>query len=166
MSRTKKKVVRSEEAAYEQQKWNIYSMMLLLAFVSLVVGIIFLCLELSAYEWDYTASKAPIAAQLQPQQRRSTVIWWSAAAGIALLLGFYLLQPAAETPFAKNFAVRNNPEWSTRPLQNSATANGPFGHIRCHQETSGARTPWDRLRHRKLEACRQQHRHEWSSRAL
>lgn len=65
-----------------------------------------------------------IAAQLQPQQRRSTVIWWSAAAGIALLLGFYLLQPAAETPFAKNFAVRNNPEWSTRPLMDSGSANG------------------------------------------
>jgi hypothetical protein len=68
-----------------------------------------------------------IAAQLQPQQRRSTVIWWSAAAGIALSIGFYLLQPTTETPMAKNFAVRNWHEMSPKPLMDSGSANGTVG---------------------------------------
>lgn len=65
-----------------------------------------------------------IAAQLQPQQRRVGLIWWSAAAGIALLIGFALFQPAAETPFAKNFALLKLPDTSSMLTMDTASGKG------------------------------------------
>lgn len=53
MARSKRPVV--EEVEYEKQPWNIYSMMLLLALLAIIIGCIFLILELKAYDWQLDA---------------------------------------------------------------------------------------------------------------
>jgi hypothetical protein len=53
MARSKRQVV--EEVEYEKQPWNIYSMMLLLSMVAIIIGCIFLTLELKAYDWKLDA---------------------------------------------------------------------------------------------------------------
>lgn len=53
MARSKRSAV--EEVEYEKQPWNIYSMMLLLALLAIIIGCIFLILELKAYDWQLDA---------------------------------------------------------------------------------------------------------------
>lgn len=54
-----------------------------------------------------------ISAQLQPAWRRTAIVWWSAAAGIALLIGIGLLLPNASEP-ARAFNAATWPHrWGT-----------------------------------------------------
>jgi hypothetical protein len=53
MARSKRPA--AEEVEYEKQPWNIYSMMLLLALLAIIIGCIFLTLELKAYDWQLDA---------------------------------------------------------------------------------------------------------------
>lgn len=73
MARSKTRTV-DDDVEYEKQTWNIYSMMLLLALLAIIIGCVFLILELKAYDWDYaakgTALHAPpagLAAPVDPQ---------------------------------------------------------------------------------------------------
>jgi hypothetical protein len=53
MARSKRPAV--EDIEYEKQPWNVYSMMLLLALIAIIIGCIFLTLELKAYDWKLDA---------------------------------------------------------------------------------------------------------------
>jgi hypothetical protein len=61
MARSKAKASRQVEAdiEYEKQSFNVYSMMLLLALLAIIIGCIFLTLELKAYDWDFGAKNIP-----------------------------------------------------------------------------------------------------------
>ncbi|MEX2186084.1 MAG: hypothetical protein WD875_04785 [Pirellulales bacterium] len=55
MARSKASRTVEEEIEYDKQTWNVYSMMLLLALLAIVIGCIFLVLELKAYDWKLDA---------------------------------------------------------------------------------------------------------------
>lgn len=67
MARSKVKASRpvEEEVEYEKQSFNIYSMMLLLALLAVIIGCIFLTLELKAYDWDFGAKTIPKVSAVQ-----------------------------------------------------------------------------------------------------
>ena len=67
MARSKAKVTRQveEEVEYDKQSFNIYSMMLLLALLAIIIGCIFLTLELKAYGWDFGAKTIPKVSAVQ-----------------------------------------------------------------------------------------------------
>jgi hypothetical protein len=71
MARAKVTKTVAPTVEYEKQPWNVYSMMLLLALLALIIGIVFLCLELSAYNWDYNAKTAPRTAFAAPASNNS-----------------------------------------------------------------------------------------------
>jgi hypothetical protein len=55
MARKKRPAAVVEEVEYEKQPWNVYSMMLLLSMIAIIIGCIFLTLELKAYDWKLDA---------------------------------------------------------------------------------------------------------------
>ncbi len=69
MARRKASRTVEEEVDYDKQTWNVYSMMLLLSMLAILIGCIFLILELKAYEWkldakvDASGRPAAIAAE-------------------------------------------------------------------------------------------------------
>lgn len=58
MARRKASRAVEEEIEYEKQTWNAYSMMLLLSLLAIIIGCIFLILELKAYDWKLDAKAA------------------------------------------------------------------------------------------------------------
>lgn len=59
MARKKSRAV-EEDVEYEKQTWNIYSMMMLLSLLAVIIGCIFLVLELKAYEWKLDGKGAAV----------------------------------------------------------------------------------------------------------
>ena len=44
----------------QKPKWDVYTTMLALAFVAIIIAITLLCLEMSAYNWDFKANEGKL----------------------------------------------------------------------------------------------------------